>query len=81
MKIDNVDVGKTIDDAKKLLKREKNISPALRAVFQLILVLMHAMLMRLSLNSKNSSKPPSSDPNRNKFSRKKKSNNRAIALF
>lgn len=76
MKIDNIDVGKTINDAKKLLKEEGNISPALRAVFELILVLMHAMLMRLSLNSKNSSKPPSSDPNRAKSNRQKKTKKR-----
>lgn len=63
MKIDNIDVGKTIDKAKKLLKEEKNISLSLRAVFELILILMHAMLIRLSLNSKNSSKPPSTDLN------------------
>ncbi len=66
MKIDNVDVGKTIDNAKKLLKEEQNISPALKAIFELILILMQAMLIRFSLNSKNSGKPPSADPNRKK---------------
>ena len=55
MKIDNINVNKTIDSAKKLLGTEKNISPALKAVFELLLVLMQVMIERLSLNSKNSS--------------------------
>jgi transposase len=71
MKIDKIDVSKTIEDAKSLLKAEKNISPALRAVFELILILMNALLIRFGLNSKNSSKPPSSDPNRKKSDKKK----------
>lgn len=66
MKINHININETIDHAKKLLAKEKNISPALRAVFNLILVLMQAMLERLTLNSKNSNKPPSSDPNRKK---------------
>ena len=76
MKIDNIEVSKTIEEAKSLLKKEKNISPALRAVFELILVLMQAMLIRFGLNSRNSSKPPSSDPNRNKSTNKKPKSNR-----
>ena len=77
MEINKVNVGAAIDKAKRLLKEEKNISPALQIVFELILVLMHVMMERLSLNSKNSSKPPSSDPNRKKSkpkTDKKKSN-------
>ena len=76
MKIDNIDVNKTIEGAKSLLKKEKNISPALRAVFELILVLMQAMLIRFGLNSRNSSKPPSSDPNRKKSNNNKPKSNR-----
>jgi len=71
MKIDNINIGDTIKKAKALLRKEKNISPALQTVFELLLVLMQAMLERLSLNSGNSGKPPSSDPNRKK--KKKKS--------
>lgn len=76
MKIDNIDVGETIETAKKLLKEEENISPALRAVFELLLILIHAMLVRLGLNSKNSSKPPSSDSNRKKSPKKRNSSSR-----
>lgn len=66
MNINNLNVEETIDKANTLLKKEKNISPALRSVFLVLLTLMQVMLGQLSLNSKNSSKPPSSDPNRNK---------------
>ena len=66
MKLDNSTIKPTIDKAKLLLKKEKNISPALRAVFQLLLVFLEAMMNRLNLNSQNSSKPPSSDPHRKK---------------
>ena len=71
MKLNNENIKETIDNAKSLLSKEKNISPALRSVFQLLLIFMEVMLERLSLNSKNSSKPPSSDPNRKKSSGRK----------
>ena len=60
-----------MDEAEKLLHEEKNISPALRAVMKVLLSLMKIMLDRLNLNSKNSSKPPSTDPNRDKSKSKK----------
>jgi transposase len=66
MKIDKINVQETIDQAQRLLKKEKNISVPLRAIFLVILTVMQVMLGRMSLNSKNSSKPPSSDPNRKK---------------
>ena len=70
MTLNNDNIKETIDSAKSLLAKEKNISPALRSVIQLLLIFMQAMLERISLNSKNSSKPPSSDPNRIKPSQK-----------
>lgn len=66
MKIDKINIEETLSKAHDLLKKEKNISDALRAIFLVILTVMQVMLGRLSVNSKNSSKPPSSDPNRRK---------------
>lgn len=74
MKLNNDNIKETIDNARSLLAKEKNISPALRSIFQMLLVFMQAMLERLSLNSKNSSKPPSSDPNRKKSTSRNKTN-------
>lgn len=76
MKIKNIQVHQTLAEAEKLLSEEKNISPALRAIFKLILVLMNTLLGRFNLNSKNSSKPPSSDPNREKSKKEKSASTR-----
>ncbi len=72
MKIDNIDVTKTLDDAKNLLDKEENLSMAFRAVINLLLMLVAALLERLSLNSSNSSKPPSTDPDGKKKKKKKR---------
>ncbi len=69
MKIENIDVNKTLDSARKLLEEDKNISPSLRAVFEVLLVIITLFMNRFNLNSKNSSKPPSKDPNREKRSK------------
>jgi transposase len=66
MKLNNVDVKETIDRANSLLEQEQSLSPAFKMVFKLILTLMQLMLDRLTLNSRNSSKPPSTDPNKKK---------------
>lgn len=71
MTIENINVEETLNKAKKLLKEEKELSPALRSTFEVILILVTLLLNRLNLNSTNSSKPPSSDPNRKKKSQKK----------
>ena len=70
MKIEQIDISKTIDNAKKLLAEEKNISPALKAIIEVLLLLVSIFAGRALLNSSNSSKPPSSDPNRKKPEKK-----------
>ncbi len=52
MKINKINISKTIDEAEKLLNDEKNISVALKGVIKVLLSLMKIMLGRLSLNSK-----------------------------
>ena len=76
MRLNSENIKETIKETKALLNKEQNISPALRAVIGLLLVFMEAMLTRLGLNSKNSSKPPSTDQNKNKTkkNRRTKSN-------
>jgi transposase len=74
VKLTKVNVTKTIEEATALLETEKGLSPALKAMFQLLLTLITLLAERLSLNSSNSSKPPSTDPNRKK--RKKNGNKR-----
>jgi len=73
LKIENINISEAVKSAEILLKREK-LSPALKAMFQLLLTIVTLLVNRLNLNSSNSSKPPSSDPNRKKKrTRRKKS--------
>ena len=71
MKTQQIDVSATIEQAESLLENETGISPAFKSVFKLLIMLVKILADRNSLNSRNSSKPPSSDPNREK---KKKAN-------
>ncbi len=61
MKIDNIDIDATLSEVKRLLKEDKNISPALAAIINVLLMLVKLMANRAGLNSTNSSKPPSTD--------------------
>jgi len=53
------------------IDQEKDLSPALKASLELLLLVVTMMAERLGLNSKNSSTPPSADPNREKTPRPK----------
>ena len=71
MKIDSIDVDTAINNVKQLLETERDLSPALKSALEMLLLLVSVLFNRATLNSKNSSKPPSSDPNRKKGARKK----------
>ena len=66
MKIDKLNITDTINNARALLENDKQISPALKAMFEMLLTIVMLLAGRLSLTSRNSSKPPSSDQNRKK---------------
>jgi transposase len=66
MTVENIDVEKSIQQVKDLIAHEKKLSPALKASLEVLLLLVTILASRLGLNSKNSSKSPSSDPNRKK---------------
>jgi transposase len=66
MTIKNIDVEATINQVKTLIANEKDLSPALKASLEVLLLLVTLLANRLGLNSKNSSTPPSADPNRQK---------------
>jgi len=71
MKLENIDIDQTIKSVKQMLEQETGLSPAFKPSLQLLLVLITLLVNRLGLNSKNSSKPPSSDPNREKLKKPK----------
>lgn len=71
MTVNNIDVEATIERVKSLIADEKDLSPALKSSLEVLLLLVTILANRFGLNSKNSSKPPSADPNRPKEPRRK----------
>jgi len=59
--IDNIDVKATLKRVQVLLDEEPNLSPALRSTLEVLILVVQLMVGRLSLSSRNSSKPPSTD--------------------
>ncbi len=66
MKIENIDVTKILEQARELLATEENVSAAFKGVMEVLFVVITLLINRLGLNSKNSSKPPSTDLDRDK---------------
>ncbi len=64
MTLKDVDVEATIKEVRLLLEKEKELSPALRSMIEMLILIVTLLVSRLGLNSRNSSKPPSTDPNR-----------------
>ena len=66
MKIENIDIEATIEKAHNLVREDKQLSAATKSMFEILILIITLLANRLNLNSTNSSKPPSSDPNRKK---------------
>lgn len=61
MTIDHINVEATIKKVQQLIADEEHMSSALRATLEVMIMLIQIMANRLSLTSRNSSKPPSTD--------------------
>jgi hypothetical protein len=57
VKADKINITETVESARKLLEADKKISPALRAMFEMLLMIITLLAGKLGLNSQNSSKP------------------------
>jgi transposase len=66
MKIENIDIGATIEKARALIDEDEQMPAATKTMFEVLILLISLLANRLNLDSTNSSKPPSSDPNRKK---------------
>ena len=66
MKLDSINISEIVEKTKTQLKEDTSITPALKMSLELILIVVVMLAERLGLNSKNSSIPPSKDPNRKK---------------
>ncbi len=71
MKIENIDIEATIKKAQALVLEDKQMSAATKSIVEILILIISLLANRLNLNSTNSSKPPSSDPNREKRPRSK----------
>ena len=66
MKIENIDIEATIKKAQILVREDKQLPAATKSIVEILILIISLLANRLNLNSTNSSKPPSSDPNRKK---------------
>ena len=71
MKIENIDIQATIEKAQLLIRDDKQLPAATKSMFEILILIITLLVNRLNLNSTNSSKPPGSDPNREKHPREK----------
>ena len=74
MKLKGINVQKAIEGIEIQLEREKDISPELKAAIKILIIIVNILINKLGINSKNSSKPPSEDKNRERGSNREKSN-------
>jgi len=66
MKIENIDIEAAIKKAQGIIREDKQLSASTKAIVEILILIISLLANRLNLNSANSSKPPSSDPNRKK---------------
>jgi len=66
MKIDSIDIEATIKKAQSLVREDTQLSAGAKSMFEILILIISLLANRLNLDSTNSSKPPSSDPNRKK---------------
>ena len=69
-------VGQAIQAATNIIETDPNISPGVKSALTTLVNVVHLLSNQLGLNSSNSSKPPSSDPNRARKTRTTKGKRR-----
>lgn len=66
MTLDSIDIKAAIEAVEKQLNEDKQASVAMKSAVSLVLIVVKLLMARLGMNSRNSSLPPASDPNREK---------------
>jgi len=74
--IGKIDVTGTLANVEALLRKDRSISPAVRAMLELLVTIITLMAAKLDLDSSNSSIPPSQDPHRPRGSKRKTKGNK-----
>lgn len=67
--IESIDISAAIANAEQQVQDDTQSSPAMKASISLLIMVIKLLLARLGINNKNSSKPPSADPNRERKTR------------
>jgi transposase len=62
--LDRISLNQTIANVEQLLKDDPTLSPALNAAIQMLIMAVQLLADRAKLDSRNSSKPPTTDPHR-----------------
>lgn len=71
MKIENIDIQATIEKAQAVVREDTQMSAATKSMLEVLILVITLLVNRLGLDSTNSSKPPSTDPNRKRQVREK----------
>lgn len=71
MTIGKLNITEALKNVETLLAQDKSVSPQVRAMMELLVIIITLLLAKLGLNSKNSSTPPSKDPKRPRGSKRK----------
>lgn len=69
--VDKINVTETLTNVENLLAKDRSLSPAARAMFELLVTIIHLLVAKLGLNSSNSSIPPSQDPRRQRGAKRR----------
>ncbi len=64
MTLSSADIAKSIDKLQAQLELESDLSPTLRSMIEMMILIIQLLANQLGLNSQNSSKPPSTDTNK-----------------
>lgn len=72
MKVENINIFESIENAKKQIASDKSLSPSVRSTIDLLILIITLLCNRRNLNSNNSSIPPSKNPLGTVLKKKKK---------
>lgn len=64
VKLSDIDISGAISRAKAMASSEQKLPSSVSAVIELLILIVELLLVRLNINSRNSSIPPSQDPHR-----------------
>lgn len=76
MTIGKINISKALKDAESILHQDHSASPQIRAMMEILIVVIRLLVGKLGINSNNSSKPPSQDPKRPRGSKQKAKGNK-----